>query len=104
MIFWECLVLKAEAWGMVEGIRCAIELRVENLQIESDSALLVSAVAESRPLGTDIDGIIKAIVDLLSFVVVWSIRHIWREANDCADALAALGRDNDGSREVVRFS
>lgn len=60
-----CSMFKVESWGLMEGVRCAIDLGIENLEIACDSALLVNAAVDSRPVGAEIDGIIRAINGLL---------------------------------------
>lgn len=64
--------------------------------------LLVEAVIGSSPLGADIGSIIRMICLRLQEFEEWSISHVFRESNACADFFAALGRDSDGGN-TVRF-
>lgn len=75
---------------------------IAKLEIESDSSLLVAAVNGSQPLGADIGSIVRLIRLQLNGFDEWSISHVFRESNACADHLAAMGRDGHGG-EVVQF-
>lgn len=39
-----CLVIKSEAWGLLEGLRLAIDIGVELIDIECDFAILVGYI------------------------------------------------------------
>ena len=98
-----CSILKAEAWAVLEGVRMA-ELRgVEKLEIESDSSLVVKAVNDPESSPVEIFGIVRNICVILENFADWKFKHIWREANLCADSLASLGADMRNSDGAVFF-
>lgn len=49
-------VLQAEAWGLFYGIQLALDMQISNLEVESDSAVLINLLqnydSECHPLGT----------------------------------------------------
>lgn len=45
-------VLQAEAWGLVTGLQIAEEMNITRIEVESDSATLISLVQSNNPLGT----------------------------------------------------
>lgn len=49
-------VLDAETWGLLYGLKTAISCNIENLLVESDSAILVKLILHSdfslHPLGS----------------------------------------------------
>lgn len=87
----EVSVIKAEAWALLEGVRLVAESGVGNLIMESDSLLLVEAIKASVNYPAEIEGIVQRVRNLFEQFSGCKIRHIWREANACADYLANLG-------------
>lgn len=105
-------VLKAEAWGLLEGIRFASTLALDSLEIECDSKVIVDSVSDRCLICPEIATIVGAIRSHLASFHCWRIKHIWSEANRCADCLACLGCQQDSSDvriyhepplEVLRF-
>ncbi|XP_062013929.1 uncharacterized protein LOC133730329 [Rosa rugosa] len=83
-------ILDAEAWGLYYGLKIARNLLISNLEIESDSAILINPLQRSdlslHPLGSLIDGCHR----FLSTLDNSRISHIFRECNMTADALATM--------------
>lgn len=52
-------VLKAEAWGLLEGIRLASDLGLDSLDIECDSKVLVDAVNGGVATCLEISNIVR---------------------------------------------
>ena len=81
-------VLLAEAWGLANGLKLAVESNVSNLLVESDSAILINLLQNScldlHPLGTLLLNC-KCIMNSFSSC---SVKHIHRERNVVADCLA----------------
>lgn len=95
-------VLKAEAWGLLEGIRLASYLALDSLDIECDSKVLVDAVNGGAATCPEIRNIVEDVHCTLLAFRRWRVNHVWREANSSADCLAQLGCGMTSS-EVVRF-
>ncbi|KAK9944849.1 hypothetical protein M0R45_010396 [Rubus argutus] len=81
-------VLDAETWGLFHGLKLALSCRIENIQVESDSAILVKLMLHSditmHPLGT----LLACCKDLMGKFHSISLKHIYRECNMVADCLA----------------
>ncbi|XP_074352092.1 uncharacterized protein LOC141691253 [Apium graveolens] len=43
---WEVSVFEAEAWGVLEVLKCTRELRINTVDIETDSLLMVNAITK----------------------------------------------------------
>ena len=89
----------AELWALRDGLNIASEMGVNNLIIELDAlsiVLLMNNEAENimmEPLLSDCRSLLKQIPNK-------HVLHVYREANQCADALAKLGAQS-GSHLVV---
>ena len=80
----------AELWALRDGLNIAREMGVSNLIIELDAlsiVLLMNNETENimmEPLLFDCRSLLKQIPNK-------RVLHVYREANQCADALAKLG-------------
>ncbi|XP_004305448.1 PREDICTED: putative ribonuclease H protein At1g65750-like [Fragaria vesca subsp. vesca] len=88
-------ILTAEAWGLFYGLKLVVKLQISNLEVESDSAILVNLMQSSNlalhPLGSLLDGCCK----LMSRMENAKLSHIFRESNMTADALAKSSISHD---------
>ncbi|KAL4390584.1 hypothetical protein HN873_007945 [Arachis hypogaea] len=88
----KCTITIAELWGFFVGMKLAVEMSIPYLMVESDSScavhLLQSAVVENH-VGASLVRSIKELMTRPHRVV---IRHVFREANQCADVLAKHGQ------------
>ncbi|KAL6228485.1 hypothetical protein ACLB2K_002435 [Fragaria x ananassa] len=88
-------VLDVEAWGLFFGLRMVAMHNIVNLEIESNSAVLVQLMLKSdtgvHPLGSLLDSCSVMMSKLLNV----SIKHIFRECNMVADALAKNSINHD---------
>ncbi|PRQ19701.1 putative ribonuclease H [Rosa chinensis] len=95
-------VLTAEAWGLLSGLKLATDLQVNKIEIESDSAILIKLIVEgcesSHPLGS----ILNSCKSLLNGFEDVKIKHIFRESNMTADAMAKSSLSHDP--EIVIFN
>ena len=80
----------AELWALRDGLLLAKELGLNNLIVELDALSVVQLMKNSicnllmEPLLTDCRNLLKAFPNK-------QVIHAYREANQCADALAKLG-------------
>ena len=80
----------AELWALRDGLLIAKEMGINNLIIELDALIVVLLMNNNtanllvEPLLTDCRNLVREIPNK-------QIVHIYREANQCADALAKLG-------------
>ena len=87
-------ILQAEAWGLREGVRAAIELRVQNIIIEGDNIAVINAAKKIWSIPWEIANILSDVeVDLQVFDCC-RIFHIFREANGAADFMASWGHQH----------
>lgn len=88
-------VLQAEAWGLFSGLQLAKELDINQITVESDSAVLVSLIhnynSELHPLGT----LISNCQHLINSFRTCNLVHIHREKNRVADYLAKRSIDQE---------
>ncbi|XVF12875.1 hypothetical protein REPUB_Repub08aG0157600 [Reevesia pubescens] len=85
--------LRAELWGVREGLKLAKEMGLRNLTLQTDAAMAVTLLKTEvhlggHPLGTLLDDC-KRLID--SFTDL-QIKHVFREANKCADKLANIAQ------------
>ncbi|GLT71848.1 hypothetical protein SLA2020_438390 [Shorea laevis] len=82
--------LRAELWGIREGLILAYQRNIHNLIVEVDSMvaaqLLGSGISSHHPFYT----LILDCREILSRIPRTSIQHVYREANQCADALTGI--------------
>lgn len=94
-------VIQAEAWGLLYGLKLALQLKIDRLEVETDSAVLVNLFHSSNlalhPLGSLIDGC----RNIMAKLQMARICHIFRESNMLADALAKHSITHDLG--MVRF-
>ncbi|KAL6178888.1 hypothetical protein ACLB2K_050405 [Fragaria x ananassa] len=86
-------IVIVEAWGLFYGLKLAEKLQISNLEVESDSAILVNLMQSSNlalhPLGSLLDGCCK----LMSRMKNAKLSHIFRDMT--ADALAKSNISHD---------
>ncbi|XVF04810.1 hypothetical protein REPUB_Repub05bG0117600 [Reevesia pubescens] len=84
--------LQAELWGMREGLRLAKDLRCRNLVTQSDAALVVNMLNTELTLNHPLGSLVNECKLLLENFQNLTLRHVFREANRCADKLANLAQ------------
>ncbi|KAJ1417015.1 Ribonuclease H domain [Sesbania bispinosa] len=92
--------LEVELWGLLRGARLAKRKGLQNVILETDSALAIKLVNERVSATYLCSSLIEQIKEAASYfkVVMWS--HILREANSLADCLAKAVLDEGfGYRE-----
>ena len=82
-----------EALATEEGMLLACQIMLTQVILESDSLLVVQAIS-SNSLHGDLWPIIQGILDLLSFVDSWKVKHVKRDYNRVAHELTKLARDS----------
>ncbi|RYR43008.1 hypothetical protein Ahy_A08g039435 [Arachis hypogaea] len=81
-------ITSAEIWAIYTGMKLAVELGINKLQIETDFFCALKLIDGSSSSHHHMFSLIKAIEDLRSKMTYVSIKHIFCEANFCADVLA----------------
>ena len=75
-----------------EGMLLACQMMLTRVILESNSFLVVQAIS-SNSLHGDLRPIIQGILDLLSSVNNWKVKHVKRDYNKVAHELVKLARD-----------
>lgn len=84
-------IIVAEANGLQEGVRAAVNLGLNNLEIESDNICIVRALKKEWTTPCEISSIILDTLEDLQRCKVVQIRHCFRKVNMVAVSLAKSG-------------
>ncbi|HSV27497.1 MAG TPA: phosphoribosylglycinamide formyltransferase [Sedimentisphaerales bacterium] len=80
----------AEYAGLAAGLRSALKHGAKNIEIVSDSELMVRQLkGEYRVKSDTLRPLYEQCMEMLAGFRSWSIRHVLREKNKCADELAS---------------
>ena len=79
-----------ELWALRDGLLLAIEMGLNNIIIEMD-ALSIVLLMKNNSANLLMEPLLTDCRNLLSEILNKQIVHIYREANQCADALAKTG-------------
>ena len=85
-----------ELWALRDGLLLAIEMGLNNIIIEMD-ALSIVLLMKNNTANLLMEPLLTDCRNLLSKIPNKQIAHIYREANQCADALAKIGASSVGS-------
>jgi ribonuclease HI len=83
--------VQAELRALKDGLELAIELGILNLEIEMDSLVAVELVNSITTSNVFLSAIVTDCRSLMERFELCSLKHIFREANGCADVLAKAG-------------
>ncbi len=76
-----------------DGLNLAIDLGILNLEIEIDSLVVVECVNSITGSNVFLSTIVTDCRSLMERFEICSLKHIFREANSCADLLAKAACD-----------
>jgi ribonuclease HI len=85
--------VQAELRALKDGLNLAIDLGILNLEIEMDSLIAVELVNSITTPNAFLSTIVTDCRSLMERFERCSLKHIFREANGCADLLAKSGCD-----------
>lgn len=94
-------VLRAEAWGLLEGVRLALDLALDSMELECDSRILVDSVLGRCAICPEIRRMVLGIRQCLNGFRRWKLTHVWREANRATDALDSRGLQHNHGEMLV---
>lgn len=80
-----------ELWALRDGIRFCIALNLPVVEIELDAKVVVDLVTSNSSSLNSTDVIVIDCKEGLKKIPLVRIKHCFREANKCANALARLG-------------
>ena len=81
----------AKLWELIEGLRIAISLNITHLNIELDTFVVVTLVEKDNFNDLLLNPLLIECKRLLEKFPSNLIRHVFREANQCADILTKIG-------------
>lgn len=81
----------AETWALWDGLMLCLQLNLQNVVIELDARALVDALSSSAYANTVVSPLFDDCKQLVARFSWCCIRHIYCEANMCADNLSRLG-------------
>uniref|UniRef100_A0A2N9IZP5 C2H2-type domain-containing protein n=1 Tax=Fagus sylvatica TaxID=28930 RepID=A0A2N9IZP5_FAGSY len=93
--------VQAELRALKDGLNLAIDLGILNLEIEMDSLVAVELVNSITTPNAFLSTIVTDCRSLMERFERCSLKHIFREANGCADLLAKSGCDQ--SPDFIAF-
>ena len=85
--------VQAELRALKDGLNLAIDLGILNLEIEMDSLVAVECINSITTPNVFLSTIVSDCRSLMEGFEMCSLKHIFREANGCADLLAKSGCD-----------
>jgi ribonuclease HI len=85
--------VQAELRALKDGLLLAIDLEILNLEIEMDSLVAVELINSITTPNAFLSTIVTDCRYLMERFELCSLKHIFREANGCADLLAKAGCD-----------
>lgn len=83
-----CSVLKAELWGIWDGLHLAWQHGFRNVILETNCKVAVETIIKEETMENDYYGLVIGIRNLLNRDWIVRCNHIYRERNRCADQLA----------------
>jgi ribonuclease HI len=86
-----CSAFVAELWGVYEGLKLVYRLGFKNVELEVDSEAVVGVIKSGCTMSYGGSTLLKRIWQLLEKDWKVEISHVYREANNCADALTNIG-------------
>jgi ribonuclease HI len=87
----KCNAFIAELWGVLEGLRCAKRMGFTSVELHVDSLVVVNTITKGQDINSMGRNIVQRIRQLLQMEWEVKVQHSYREANNCADALANMG-------------
>lgn len=79
--------IKAELWGLRTGLTLAKNEKITKLEIEVDALAVLLLTHDYNTVNHPLDNLLLDCRSLMQEFEQPSIKHIYREANRCADAL-----------------
>ena len=81
----------AECWALRDGLFLAIQLGIQNLEVELDAKVVVDLINSNSQTNAAYTTLLVDCRLLLSRIPHARVSHVFREANRSADALARNG-------------
>lgn len=92
----------AELWALRDGLQLCLQMSVHSVTIELDAKIIVDAFNSPTSWNSIVYSIMEDCRQMANRIPLVCFRHIYKEANKCADFLARLGMLLD--RDFIVFS
>ena len=79
-----------EFWALRDGLQMAILLDVQNLEVELDAKVVLDLICSKNSSNATYSSLLFDYRLLLDKIPHTTVKHVFREANKCADALARI--------------
>ena len=86
----------AELWALRDGLQLCLQTQAQAVLIELDSKSIVDAFNSQGYSNTIVSSIMEDCRHMITWIPQTRFRHIYREANRCADYLAKVGTSIEG--------
>nr|POE67414.1 putative ribonuclease h protein [Quercus suber] len=83
--------LAAELWAVRDGLQLCSTLALEAVEVECDALVAVSLLSQANRTNSEFSSLIDDCKNLMRNLPQVRLKHCFREANRCADALAKFG-------------
>lgn len=83
-------VTKVELWGLLDGLIIARDRGYWQVEVEVDNLFVVNEVLQDRDVANDYSSLVRSIKELLHRDWTVRLKHVFREANRCADIMLIL--------------
>ena len=80
-----------ELWALRDGLRLCLQIQAQTVCIELDAKAVVDALSSHSCTNTVIYSIMEDCRHLVNQIPQTRVKHVYREANRCADLLAKIG-------------
>ena len=88
---WSTTSIIDEFWALRDGLQMTILLDVQNLEVELDAKVVLDLICSKNSPNAAYSSLLFDCRLLLDKIPHTTVKHVFREANKCADALARIG-------------
>ena len=81
----------AKLWALRDGLQLCLQINAQSVVIELDAKAIVDAFNSPSPSNSIVSSLMDDCICLATRIPHKRFRHIYREANKCADCLARIG-------------
>ena len=85
--------IMAELWALRDGLLLAKQLSLNNICVDMDVDYLVYLLNNTFVVNLSLEPLLSDCRNLMKTFLNYTVAHVYREANRCADRLARLGAD-----------
>ena len=95
---------QAELWALRDGLQLCLQNQAQAVHVDLDSKTIVDALNSQDYSNSIVSSIMEDCKYMISRIPQTCCRHVYREANRCADFLAKVGTSIEGDFTVFHSS